>query len=316
MQPDLQNQGYAAGMAAAMASRSTGGLVRKIDLKALQKTLVEKGCLEARVLTDRDSFPLAQETLRKAVQTLHALTIDVHQKRKHDDTLPALAVVMGHPKQSVPLLREAYLRADKPETRINFARILAVLGDGTGKETLLKAVNEAGDWGRGWDFSSQREHANSFGEVDRLVIALGFLQTPEVRPPLLRKLEALTAKSPLSHYKAVCLALRLNKDESFARPLAQLLNKDGVKGHVQPLDYYAASGAGDTWQERRRVNAQGGEALNAKFKEVLVAALLFECGDHDGLGRGILEAYTTDVNGHFAAYAHQVLTKGTAMRSR
>jgi len=316
MQSDLQNQGYAAGMAAAIAARTTGGLVREIDLKQLQKALVENGCLEERVLTDRDSFPMSKEELRKAVETLRALTIDVHQRRTHDDTLPALAVVMSHPERAVPLLKEAYRKADKPEVKTNFARILAVLGDATGKETLLKAVDDAEDWGKGWDFSSQREHANSFGGVDRLVIALGFLRTPEVRPPLIRKLDALTARSPLSHYKAVCLALRLNKDKSLAQPLARLLSKEGVKGHVQPLDYYAVSGAGGTWQERPRVNAQGGDALNSKFKEVLVAALLFECGDHNGLAREILEAYTTDVNGHFAAYAHLVLTRGTAMKSQ
>ena len=191
---------------------------------------------------------------------------------------------------------------------------MAVLGDSTGKETLLKAVDDARDWGQGWDFSSQREHANSFGEVDRLVIALGFLRIPEVHPPLIRKLEVLNAQSPLSHYKAVCLALRLNKDESLAQPLVHLLNKEGITGHVQPLSYYKQIGAGGKYQERFRINAQGGDALNSKFKEVLVAGLLFECGDHNGQAHGILEAYAQDVNGHFAAYAHLVLTRGTAMK--
>lgn len=316
MQADLQNQGYAAGMAAAMAAGTTRGLVRAIDLKELQSALVENGCLEKRVLTDRDSFPMDREAVRQAVETLRALTIDVHQKREYDDTLPALAVVMGHPEQSIPLLQEACREASEPETAINFARILAVLGDTTGKKILLKAVDDARDWGQGCDFSNQREHANSFGEVDRLIIALGFLRTPEVRPPLLRKLEALTAQSPLSHYKAICLALRLNQHKSLAPPLARLLNKEGVKGHVQPLDYFAASGSGAKWQERRQVTSQGGEGLNSKFKEVLVAALLCECGDHNGQGREVLDAYTTDVNGHFAAYAHLVLTRGTAMESR
>jgi len=313
MQPDLQNQGYAAGMAAAIASWKTGGLVREIDLKELRKALVKNGCLEERVLTDCDSFPMSKETLRKAVETLHTLTIVVHQKREYDDTLPALAVVMAHPEQSIPLLKEAYSKADKLETKINFARILAVLGDSTGKETLLKAVDDARDWGQGWDFSSQREHANSFGEVDRVVIALGFLRTPEVLPPLIRKLESLTAKSPLSHYKSVCLALRLNKNESLTQPLARLLNKVGITGHVQPLSYYEESGARGKLQERYKINRDGGDLLNSKFKEVLVAALLFECGDCNGQARDILEAYTQDVNGHFAAYAHLVLTRGTTM---
>lgn len=316
MQPDLQNQGYAAGMAAATAAEKTRGLVREIDIKDLQRALVENGCLEERVLTDNDSFPVSGDIVRKAVQTLHSLTIDVHQKREYDETLPALAVVMGNPEQSIPRLKAAYHKADKPETRVNFARILAVLGDATGKEALLQALDHAQDWGQGWDFSSQREHANSFGDVDRLVIALGFLQTPDVRPSLIRKLDALTAESPLSHYKAVCLALRMNKDKSLAHPLARLLNKEGVRGHVQPLGYYTSIGEAEGEHERHRVNAQGGTSLNSKFKEVLLAALLFECGDHHGQAREILEAYTTDVNGHFAAYAHHVLTNGTAMRRR
>jgi len=80
------------------------------------------------------------------------------------------------------------------------------------------------------------------------------------------------------------------------------LKSDGISGRQVPARY--------------RVNAQGGDALNSKFKEVLVAALLFECGDHNGQGRDVLEAYTKDVNGHFAAYAHLVLTRGTAMRSQ
>jgi flavin-dependent dehydrogenase len=311
MQPDLQNQGYAAGMAAAMAVGQTQGRVREIDLKQLQKKLVENDCLEKRVLTDRDSFPMGEDALRKAVETLHALTIEVHQKNEHNDTLPALAAVMGNPEQAIPLLRRAFRKSDKPETKINFARILAVLGDSTGKETLLKAVDDATHWGQGWDFSNQRKLANSFGEVDRLVIALGFLRTPEVHPPLLRKLEALTAQSPLSHYKAVCLALRLTKDKSLAEPLAELLNREGVGGHVQPLGYYEADAG--RLQTRHRINKDGGAELNAKFKEVLVAALLFECGDDNGQGREILEAYTKDVNGHFAEYAHCVLENGTAM---
>ena len=51
--------------------------------------------------------------------------------------------------------------------------------------------------------------------------------------------------------------------------------------------------------------------LNNKFKELLVAALLFECGDPKS--GEILEVYTKDVNGHFAEYAHLVLNNGTAI---
>ena len=36
----------------------------------------------------------------------------------------------------------------------------------------------------------------------------------------------------------------------------------------------------------------------------------------DGIGREVLEAYTADVNGHFAAYAHHILTECAAVKSQ
>ena len=314
MQPDLQNQGYAVGMAASMAVLTTGGKVREIDLKSLQKELVKYGCLEERVLTDSDSFPLNQEVIAEAVKQLNALTIGVHQKPEFDDTHFALAVVLSHPKQAIPLLRDEYTQASKPATKQNFARILAILGDASGKDTLIEAVRNAQNWGKGWDYSNQRKYANTFGEVDRMVIALGFIQAPEVRVPLLKKLNALTVASPLSHYKAVCLALRMNKDGSMAKSIADFLRTSGLKGHAQVLGYYDGKGPKEGVHKRNALDTKGGTGLNTKFKEVLVAALLFECGDDQGEGRKILEAYTKDVNGHFAEYAHHVLTTITPLK--
>jgi len=318
MQPDVQNQGYAAGLAAAMAAERTAGRIRDLDVRHLQKQLVNQGCLEQRVLADVDSFPIGSADLKEAVNTLHALTIEPHQQKRHDETFPALAAVMGHPKEAIPLLKEAYRNAGDEDDKVTFARILAMLGDATGKETLIYAVEAARGWGKGYGLTSHRKELNIFGEVDRLVIALGFTRAADAIPPLLEKLDALDAESDLSHYKAICLALRLNRDKSLAPPVARLLHKKGVRGHVQPLDYYARStGSGQAASRSalrvptraRTDNRDGKNWLNRKFKEVLVAALLFECGDHDGHGRKVLEAYTTDVNGHFASYAHAVLTR-------
>jgi len=314
MQPDLQNQGYAVGMAAAMAVRTTGGIVRDIDIKQLQKELVQNGCLEKRVLTDVDSFPLSQESIQQAVKKLNSLTIDVHQKHEYDDTHLALAVVMSHPQQSISLIKDVYTKTSDPRTKQNFARILAVLGDAMGKDTLIEAVKSAPDWGKGWDYSMQREKANSFGDVDRLVMALGFIQSPDVKEPLLVKLGALTIDSPLSHYKAVCLALRMNKDGAMAKSIADFLNKSGLKGHAQELGYYGSQNSPGKSYKRNPLDKKGGKGLNTKFKEVLVAALLFECGDYQDEGRNILESYIKDVNGHFAEYAHHILTTTAPMK--
>ena len=315
MQPDLQNQGYAVGAAAAMAVLRARGKVREVDIKALQRELVRKNCLEKRVLEDVDSFPLSENSIKEAVKTLEGLTIDVHQKPEHDDTHKALAVVISHPKESIPLLKKAYTQISKPAAKLNYARILAILGDQTGKETLVEAVKKAPNWGKGWDYSNQRKYANTFGPVDRIVIALGFLNSTDVHAPLLEKLDQLTLNSPLSHYKAVCLALRMNKDDSLAEPLARFLEEKKLKGHTQALGYYNTQKRKKTIYVRQGVNKSGGSMVNNKFKELLVAALLFECGDYQNQGREILEVYTKDVNGHFAEYAHRVLSNGSAISS-
>ena len=313
MQPDLQNQGYAVGTAAAMAVLRARGKVRDVDIKALQRELVRKNCLEKRVLENVDSFPLSANTVKEAVKTLEGLTIDVHQKPEHDDTHKALAVVISHPQESIPSLRDAYQKSAEPKVKLNYARILAILGDQTGKETLVEAVKKAPNWGKGWDYSNQRKYANTFGPIDRIVIALGFLNSAEVYPPLLEKLDQLTLKSPLSHYKALCLALRMNKDDSLAEPLARFLKEKKLKGHTQRLSYYNEQENQKNVYVRQGVNTKGGSMVNNKFKELLIAALLFECGDYQNQGREILEVYTKDVNGHFAEYAHRVLSNGSAI---
>ena len=98
MQPDIQNQGYAAGVAAATAARS-GKTLREIDIRELQKHLVEKGNLPAEVLTETDSFPLPKETVAQAVRTV-------------PNDFNGIEVIFTQPEQAVPLLREAYAAAD------------------------------------------------------------------------------------------------------------------------------------------------------------------------------------------------------------
>ncbi len=306
MQADLENQGYAAGTAAALAA--AGGVdVRKVDIKGLQKRLVDKGVLEQRVLSDTDSYPLSTGRLKEAVAALKELKIEINQKRtSHDRTYSALAAVMSHPRRSIPLLTAAHGGAGGPGEKLNYALVLGVLGDDSGLQTLLKAVKASKTWGKGYSMSSKRETANTFTKVDRLVIALGFTRKAKARPALVEKLKLLDGQSSLSHVKAICIALRMNRDPSLAVPLAELLDKPGMAGHAESADYYRPGGKP---QSPRRVSkrATTKAGLNAKFREVLLAALLFDCGDRNGKARAILDAYTRDVHGHFATYARAAL---------
>ena len=162
MQPDIQNQGYAAGAAAAMAARS-GTLLRHIDIRALQQHLVDIGNLPESVLTDEDSHPLPADRVAEAVQTI----LD-------DDR--SLAIILGHRETSLPLLQQAY-RAATGEQQIACAKVLGMMGDATGLKTLLEELEQAKDWDEvpawnssakdspnpqrvGWSVSHVRQHAD------------------------------------------------------------------------------------------------------------------------------------------------------------
>ncbi len=69
MQADIQNGGYAAGVASAMASYAET-TVRQIDIRRLQEHLVQIGNLPASVMEDKDSYPLSDESLAAAVADL------------------------------------------------------------------------------------------------------------------------------------------------------------------------------------------------------------------------------------------------------
>ncbi|MBM4081980.1 MAG: FAD-dependent oxidoreductase, partial [Planctomycetes bacterium] len=94
MQPDLQNQGYAAGVAAAMAARK-GVPLRGIDIRELQKHLVDIGNLPPSVLTDRDSYPIPTDRLMVAVENVRNGYKDV-------------GTLLASPEQALPLLQDAY----------------------------------------------------------------------------------------------------------------------------------------------------------------------------------------------------------------
>ena len=69
MQPDVQNTGYAAGAAAAMAAAEDVG-VRQVDIRKLQRHLVEIGNLDKEVLNHADAYPLPTDRVETAVDTM------------------------------------------------------------------------------------------------------------------------------------------------------------------------------------------------------------------------------------------------------
>ena len=133
-------------------------------------------------------------------------------------------------------------------------------------------------------------------QIDALILALGAIGDSQALPAILNKLETLDAGVTLSHHRAVVLALEQIGDPAAAEPLARLLERPGMRGHVmtglEPLY--------DRQRERRR--------REGPLREIVIARALYRCGDHQGLGEAILHEYQQDIRGLFARHATAVLT--------
>ena len=287
MQPDIQNQGYAAGVAAAMAAK-TGVGTRQIDLSALQKHLVQVGNLTPSVLTDKDSYPFPTEKLAAAVEGLK-------------DDLEGVSVLLTQPEQSMPLLRHAYEDARYEKDKLAYAQVLAVMGDPLGVPTLIKAVEAAPALDKGWQFTGMGQFGRNLSPLASLIYALGRARDRRATPCILAKLKLLTPQDAFSHYRAMGLALESIGDPSAAAPLAEVLQRPDVRGHAVP--------SVDKEIERAKKSPNFNATLprSNALRELILARALFRCGDKDGLGRKILQEYAADLRGHFARHAQAVL---------
>jgi ribulose 1,5-bisphosphate synthetase/thiazole synthase len=287
MQPDIQNGGYAAGVAAAMAARS-GTLVRNIDVRALQEHLVSIGNLKPSVLTDRDSYPIPTEKLATAVKEFAGRP-------------SAASAVFAQPGESLPLVRAAYEQA-KAEERLKYAWLLAMLGDATGVDTLLAEVAKA-KWDAGWNYKGMGQFGNALSPVDGQIVALGRAGDRRAVPVVLAKLNQLTADSEFSHFRAVGLALESLRDPSAAKPLADMLRRPGIAGYVHK-----------SIADAQRLEVPGGPngeiSRRTSLRELLLARALYRCGDYEGLGHKTLRNYAQDLRGHIARHAQAVLGTG------
>ncbi|UCC97334.1 MAG: FAD-dependent oxidoreductase, partial [Phycisphaerales bacterium] len=284
MQADVQNQGYAAGMAAVAAVRG-GTSVRDINIKTLQEHLIEKGNLPDKVLTEKDSFPLPERIIADAVERVA-------------DNFDGIDIVLAHLSESLPRLKKTYQCAQTPKEQLVYAHVLGMLGESDGAEILAEAVRGC-DWDKGWNYTGMGQFGASVSELDSFLIALGRTRDKKALDPILEKVEQLDADSEFSHCRAVAMALETIGDASAARPLAILLGKPGMGGHaftdVQKAGRQTPPSATDT------------RTRNDSLCELVLARALYRCGDYNRLGEKILKQYASDLRAHYARHAREVL---------
>ncbi|AQQ72294.1 putative FAD-binding dehydrogenase [Limihaloglobus sulfuriphilus] len=286
MQPDVQNQGYVAGLAAAMASKSGKG-VRRIDVKQLQRELIRKGNIPEYMYDETDEFEITEKQIARAIDEI----ID-------DPTL--IPFIMAAPERSLPMLRRAYAEETNRDKKIHMARVLGVMGDDTGIDTLVSEIKKITEWDKGyiWRESSHEPLGTRVSPLDGLIISAGYSGSKKAVPAILEKLSILKSVDGFSHHRSVAIALeRLGGTES-AIMLAQHLNKPEMSGyHLTSLEKAI---------DDETVRYIGRYVGNA-FREIILARALYKCGDYESVGENILREYKKDIRGHFARHANELL---------
>ncbi len=291
MQADIQNQGYAMGLAASMLARNNQS-TRNLNLKELQKQLVQIGILPERVLTDADSFPLSKDKVAAAVSTVVT-------------NYDGIQILLADPDTAMPLLRDAYKITDNPKAKWIYAQILGIFGDSTGSPALIAEV-AARSWDTGWRYTGMGQFGMSLSELDSLIIALGRTRDPQALPVLLEKARDLTTDREFSHFRAIAVALETLGDAKAAPVLAELLRKPGMTGHAWT----------DLAEVRKTIAPSPTDttARNRSLSELVLARALYRCGDADGLGKTILGQYAKDSRGYYARHARAVLNETPSTR--
>jgi NADPH-dependent 2,4-dienoyl-CoA reductase/sulfur reductase-like enzyme len=289
MQPDVQNQGYAAGYIAAKSALGGRVPLRALDIRPIQVHLVQIGSLPPRVLNEGDSFPVPEERLHWAVS-------------EGWDELSGLSLLLAEKSRALPLLQAAFAATDDPRRRRRYAHVLALLDDPSGAAELIGAVN-ALPWDIGWNFRGMHQFGMSMSEVDALLIAVGKVAGAEAWACILEKIATLPETAEFSHYRALsaaCEALHArHPNPAAAEALAALLQRPGLRGNAQLAQTDAQAAVSDDLNDNT--------PRNNALRELHLARGLYLSGDHDGLGRQVLEEYANDLRGHFARHARAVL---------
>ena len=295
MQPDVQNQGYAAGLAAAM-SVADGVELRHVDIAKLQAKLVEKGCIPRELAGARDSFPLPDARFDEAVGTL---------PNQYD----GLTVLLSDPARAVPRLRAAYRATDVERDRLVYAHVLGLLGDGTGAAALVSAVESSSSWDKGWNYKGMDQFGRSVSWLDSYVIALGRTKSPAAFDVLCAKARLLAPSSDYSHFRALSLAFESLGNPCAKGEFAHLLNLPGVGGHALAKSGIPVPSV-PGYDRFSHHNAGLGDAeRNDCLRELCLARALYNLGDEDWIGEKTLEAYAADPRRAYANHARKVLSR-------
>lgn len=289
MQACLQNQGYAVGYLSAMSVKENKS-VRAVNIKKVQRHLVEIGNLPKRVLTDRDFKGFSRSEFQKAVLTV-------------TDNYKGLEVLLTDKEQCVKLLSKRMQEISVFDEKVILASVLCILGDDKYASVLATYIQNKKEWDDGWHYRGMGQFGMCLSKLDALIASLGRSKNPEYLSVILEKARILYPEDYLSHFRAISNAVREVKSRQAIPVLVDLLTMPGVRNHE--LSSYKDA----------RSKAVPGEndntTRNQSLKELYLARALYMCGDKNDLGKQILVKYANGLEGHYARFAYEVLTDKT-----
>ncbi len=266
MQPDIQNEGYAAGLVA-HAAVSGKIPVRQINIRAIQKLLVKKGILPEKILEEEDSFaPEGQP-----------------------DKLHEVSAAFANPRSAIPEMK-ARLEKDGGDCRA--AMILAFLGDSSGRETIALAVASS-QWDEGWNYKGMSQFGLSMSPLDAKIVALAYAGGDA--DVMLEKIKTLQPDAAFSHFRAVFLALNRHPVPQAAPFLEKLLTSPGMRGHAIL-----------TMKDSLRANRpdyNDNTYRNSQLKEIYLARALEACDPGSETAAKVLDSYKKSLQAVYCIFA-------------
>lgn len=291
MQADVQNQGYAAGCAAAMSAQQQCG-IRDISIKKLQQHLIEQECLENHQLLASDNFPLSQDVLAFMVN-------------EEWDTYRGISVMLGHARECKALIEDALAASDNTEQRLRYAHILCIQGDSK-HAALLTDYLKNNDWDDGWNYKGMGQFGFSLSRIDTYIVALSRCADTAAAALIINKAQDLELPCDFSHARALALAAehfhqRGINVQSWIPVLREMLEHSDMHGFAHTdLKAVLAALTPDRCETAVR---------NRSLREIVLARALWLLGDQDGQAADSLRDYAADMRGHFARHARALLAQ-------
>ncbi|MCK5806466.1 MAG: FAD-dependent oxidoreductase, partial [Lentisphaeria bacterium] len=306
MAADVQNLGWATGLAAAEAAARHGGDVRAIDIEALHCHLAEMGIVRS------DDPPRAKVVGTPAERV---------KRLAGGDETALLDVAVLPSGQALPQLRIAF---DDPNSdRANVARALAWFGDASGatilRETLADlAFHESALYDdthphkEGNPRAGIVDEADDYWRVNQLLTLLGRLGDQAAAPQVASIIERTSAGGkPLRELnKYIAGRIDMQRVPHFDRLLciAFCVERLGTTGLAAPMEWLLDR----EWiggQSTRGDEDAAGPLYHSALAEVKLAAAAARCGSRKGLER--LVQYLDDLHEILSAFAHQELAAVT-----